>query len=201
MERIDISVPTENEFKETLRRFFSNNDFAVSDIPNVPNDERADFFLDDGSSRILLELKIKGDDSDETQTRSGILETGNVYQRSESSLRRNRISALIKKAASQLQKTPLEADFRVVWFHCAGRYGQNHETRSVATLYGRRMLIHTEKKLKDCWGYYFDNSDFFYFSRHFVCLCGLVVRPMPVVHKRSPRRSRFVSQIKFQKTF
>lgn len=163
MERIDINVPTENEFKETLRPFFSENGFTVADIPHVPDCESADFVLDDGSSKILLELKIKGEDCEEAETRSSILEAGEVYQRSESSLRRNRISALIRKAAAQLQKTPLEADFRIVWFHCAGRYGQNHETRAVATLYGRRMLIHTEKKLKDYWGYYFDNSDFFAF--------------------------------------
>ncbi len=160
MNRISIHVPSEDEMKDTLREFFQKNGFAVEDIPES-NGKRADFLICDHSTKALLELKIKGEDEMELSERNGILDSGEVYIRSESSLRRNRLSGLIKKGVSQLMETPLENDFRILWLHGAERYGEHHETRMVATLYGRRFLVHTEKKRKDKWCYYFDNSEFY----------------------------------------
>jgi hypothetical protein len=79
---------------------------------------------------------------------------------------------LIKKGVSQLNETPVPSDFKILWLHAAGRYGEHNETRFVATLYGRRFLVHTEKERDNRWCYYFDHSEFF---RHRESLTAAVV--------------------------
>ncbi len=171
MNRISVHVPSEDQMKKTLRGFFRDNGFEVDDIPEG-DEERADILISNDSERIILELKIKGEDEEELSDRREILDSGSVYSRSESSLRRNRMSGLVRKGVSQLVETPDEADFRVLWLHGAGRYGEHHETRLTATLYGRRLLIHTEDEHDDRYCYYFDNSEFF---RHRNVLTAAIV--------------------------
>lgn len=160
MNQTFVHVPSENQMKGALREFFLENGFKVDDI-RAGKKERADFLISTDYERIILELKIKGEDEEELRDRRKILDSGSIYSRSESSLRRNRMSGLVRKGVSQLVETPDEADFKVLWLHAAGRYGEILETRLTATLYGRRQLIHTENEHDDRYCYYFDNSDFF----------------------------------------
>jgi len=171
MNRISVDVPSEEQMKETLRGFFRDSGFSVEDIEET-DVERADFLIANDSETTILELKIKGEDEEELADRREVLDSGSVYSRSESSLRRNRMSGLVKKGVSQLVETPGNADFRILWLHGAGRYGEHHETRWAATLYGRRLLIHTEDEHDDRYCYYFDNSEFF---RHREVLTAAVV--------------------------
>jgi len=120
---------------------------------------------------VLLELKIKGENEREAAERGLVLDQGRVHRYSESSLRRNRMSALISKGVSQLTTTPIERDFNVLWLHGAGRYADQHGTRFIASLYGRRWVIPVSGQ-QGHYCYYFDNSDFF---RHRKELSGAIV--------------------------
>ena|SRR5882672_3071563 len=117
------------------------------------------------------ELKIKGENELEAAERDSILQGRGVHRYSESSLQRNRMSALISKGVSQLTKTPIERQFNILWLHGAGRYADHHGTRFIASLYGRRWLIPIPGQ-DGRYCYYFDNSDFF---RHRAQLSAAVV--------------------------
>jgi hypothetical protein len=164
-------IPTEKEFRGTLSGFFTSHGFRVDDISEHDNEERADQLIYDQSVRVLLELKIKGEDEGEVAGRDSVLDSGGIHRRAESSLRRNRMSALIAKGVSQLIHTPIAADFNVLWLHGAGRYADHHQMRFIATLYGRRWVIQV-KGSDHRYCYYFDDSDFF---RHRAMLAAAIV--------------------------
>lgn len=170
--RIDSYVPSENEFKEKLRTFFSRRGYAVHEIPRADKDERADFLLKDETVRVLLELKIKEEDPEESRKRNEALDSGKVYEYSDPSTRRNRLSALVKKGVSQLLNTPESADFHLLWLHGAGRYAEHHAKRFTTTLYGSRLVVPKNKPFDVRWCYYFENSDFF---RYREILAGAIV--------------------------
>ena len=165
------AIPSEQEFRETTREWFGSQGFRVQDISEQGNEERADMLVFDESVRVLLELKIKGENEVEAEERSSVLSSGSIHRYSEFSLRRNRMSALISKAVSQLIETPVERDFNVLWLHGAGRYADHHGTRFIASLFGRRWLIAASGQ-DGRYCYYFDNSDFF---RHRTELCAAIV--------------------------
>jgi hypothetical protein len=153
-------LPTEKEFRGILRGWFGSNGFNVDDVPRETSGERADQLVYDQSVRVLLELKIKGESEAEEAQRNSVLNKRGIHRNSEASVRRNQMSALISKGVSQLTHTPIAADFNVIWLHGAGRYCDHHQTRFIATLYGRRWLIEIPGPGAR-WCYYFDNSDFF----------------------------------------
>lgn len=154
-------IPTEKEFRDTIRGWLTSHGFQVEGIPEEPDEERADQLVHDASVRVVLEVKIKAENEVEAAARDSFLDHGGVHRYSESSLRRNRMSALISKGVSQLITTPLERDFNVLWLHGAGRYADHHGTRFIASLYGRRWLIPIPGQ-DGRYCYYFDNSDFFH---------------------------------------
>jgi hypothetical protein len=164
-------IPTEKEFRETLFHFFNSHGFRVDDVSDDDNEERADQLVSDQSVRVLLELKIKGEDETEVAERDSALNSSGIHRYAESSIRRNRMSALIGKGVSQLIHTPIVADFNVLCLHSAGRYADHHQLRFVATLYGRRWLIQVPGS-DGRYCYYFDNSDFF---RHRAALAAAIV--------------------------
>ena len=165
-------VPTEAEFKAKLQKFFSEHSYIVHDIFRENDSKRADFLLEDESVRVLLELKIKEDNPDEGRERDKVLNSGGIYEYSESSGRRNRLSALIKKGVSQLLSTPEHADFKLLWLHDAGRYAEHHFDRFKATLYGSRLVVPRNRPsdYKIC--FYFEDSDFF---RYRNVLAGAII--------------------------
>lgn len=154
------AIPTEKEFRQAIREWCCSNSFRVDDVSEDGNEERADMMIFDDSVRVLTELKIKGENEVEVEERESILSSGGVHRYSESSLRRNRMSALISKGVSQLITTPIERDFNVLWLHGAGRYADHHGTRFISSLYGRRWLISVSGN-QGRYCYYFDDSDFF----------------------------------------
>jgi hypothetical protein len=165
------TVPSENEFRDVTSEWFRSRGFRIEKVSEDGDEERADMLIFDDSVRVLLELKIKAENEAEADERDSVLNSGGIHRYSESSLRRNRMSALISKAVSQLMTTPIERDFNVLWLHGAGRYADHHGTRFIASLYGRRWLIAvSEQGGRYC--YYFDNSDFF---RHRMALCAAIV--------------------------
>ena len=165
------NIPTEKEFRETIGDWFTSHGFQVENVSEDDNEERADQLICDDSVRVLLELKMKAENDQEVATRDCSLDRGEVHRHSESSLRRNRMSALIAKGVSQLTQTPIQRDFNVLWLHGAGRYSDHHGTRFIATLYGRRWLIPIPGQ-DGRYCYYFDNSDFF---RHQAELSAAIV--------------------------
>jgi hypothetical protein len=168
----NFHVPSEDEFKLKLHTFFSKHGYAVHEIPCENDKKRADFLLEDGKIRVLLELKIKGENPEESKSHNEVLDNGKIYEYEESSTRRNRLSALIKKGVSQLSETPEPADFRLLWLHGAGRYAKHHAKRFTATLYGSRRVVPVNKPFDVRHCYYFEDSDFF---RHREILAGAIV--------------------------
>jgi hypothetical protein len=164
-------IPSEGEFREGIREWFTSRAFRVEDVSEEDDEERADLLISDESIRVLLELKIKGENEVEEGERRSVLQKGGVHRYSESSLRRNRMSALITKGVSQLTTTPLQRDFDVLWLHGAGRYADHHGTRFIASLYGRRWLVPVSGQ-EGRYCYYFDNSEFF---RHRTELCAAII--------------------------
>jgi hypothetical protein len=100
------NIPTEKEFRETIGDWFTLHGFQVENVSEDDNEERADQLIYNDSVRVLLELKIKGENDQEVATRDCSLDRGEVHRHSESSIRRNRMSALIAKGVSQLTQTP-----------------------------------------------------------------------------------------------
>ena len=170
--RVSFQVPSEDEFREKLQRFFSKHGYVAHGVPRDDDGERADLLIENGLVRVLLELKIKGEDEDEDKRRGEILDSGEIYEYGDPSTRRNRLSALIKKGVSQLRNTPETADFHLLWLHGAGRYAEHHAKRFVSTLYGSHLVLPTNRPLDVRQCYYFEDSEFF---RHRETLVGVIV--------------------------
>ena len=89
---------------------------AVSDIPTSAKEE-SDFLVEIDSLKVLIEEKTKLDDPAALEERDAVLKSGEVHLSSTPVTKSNRLSGLIKKAASQLaSSSELEHDFRVIWF-------------------------------------------------------------------------------------
>jgi len=171
MRAIDISIPQECDFLDQIRQFFEVRGFDFERIEEA-EEERADFYIEKDNVRVLFELKIKEDDPDEAKRRSAILAKNEVYSYSESSLRRNRLSGVVRKGVSQLINTPGDWEFRLMWIHSAGHYAEHTMNRFRNTLYGMRLLFHTDTLLEPKPCYYYDESDFFRFRNS---LTGVVL--------------------------
>jgi hypothetical protein len=158
-----MAIVTESAFKEFIRTTFEHTGFSVTSIPESPTEKTADLHIADGSCSALLELKIKGDSDELVRKRDEILDSGEVFLHSESSLRRNTLSGLISQGVDQLVETAnYDHDYKILWLHSAGLNAEHNDNRFHATLYGARDIIHIEDNIDEtrvC--YYFDYSDFY----------------------------------------
>ena len=154
---------TESQFKSLIRDLLEERNFVVTDIPESSTGRTADFHISDLSCSALIELKIKSDSTEELIERTEVLRAGEVYLRSESSLRRNTLSGLVSDGVAQMVATQgYPHQFKILWLHCTGLNPDHTNDRFHATLYGARNIIHVEKNISGAmWCYYFDNSDFF----------------------------------------
>ena len=77
-------------------------------------------------------------------------------------IRRNRLSAIVNKAASRLESSGARYthDFRLVWFNGTGPYAKAHVLQFVASLYGKVGVTGLRLPARvPC--YFFGHSDFF----------------------------------------
>jgi hypothetical protein len=146
-----------NNNEEKIIDFFNSVELKAEKIPES-SEETPDFLIDDGNDRILIELKTKTDSDDlkEQMNNSEKIETFTPLTR------RNRLSAIIKKASHQLdaQKKKSEATFCFVFFLVEGIYSNRNSSQIQTTLYGDKEIIDQNGcNIKRC--YYYTHSDFF----------------------------------------
>jgi hypothetical protein len=152
----------EDQIRTVIRSYLSARGLIISDIPRSDTEKRPDFLVSEGKHRVIIELKTKGDDTEELVEKQNALANDTVFMRSEESLRRNRMSSIIANGVTQLAAYHAEPDaFRMLWLHSAGQYADLSMQRFQNTLYGAREIIHVEKQIPGRWCYYFDTSDFY----------------------------------------
>lgn len=134
--------------------------------------EQSDYLVNLGRSRFLIEEKTKFDDANEEAERSRRLKGDGRALVVKPLVRRNRLSGIASKAASQLASSgaSYEHDFRLVWFNGTGPYAKAHVMQFSAGLYGKVGVtgFHLHARVP-C--YFFGHSDFF---NHAVQLDGAV---------------------------
>jgi hypothetical protein len=124
--------------------------------------EQSDYLVPLGRSRFLIEEKTKFDDLAEESQCAQRLETEGRSLVVKPFVRRNRLSAIVNKAASQLESsgTNYPHDFRLVWFNGTGPYAKAHVAQFVAGLYGKVGVTGLRLTARvPC--YFFGHSDFF----------------------------------------
>jgi hypothetical protein len=115
-----------------------------------------------GRSRFLIEEKTKFDNAEEEAERARRLETNKRALVVRPLIRRNRLSAIAKKAASQLESSGAcyTHDFKLIWFNGTGPYAKAHVLKFVAGLYGKVGVTGLRLTARvPC--YFFGHSDFF----------------------------------------
>ena len=146
-----------------IKAFFEEEGFSVEKIPES-SEESPDFIVDDGKSRILVELKTKLDSESVIKSREEKLSSGEIYEKVSVLGRRNRISGILKKASSQLKskKEQYEADYCFVFLFATGMHASEKLSQFEASVFGTKDIIHMgggDPNIKRC--YYFGHSDFF----------------------------------------
>lgn len=153
------------------RMLLQHRGIVVDDIPTSEKEE-SDFLATVGDNRVLIEEKTKVDDPAYLEQRARSLDAGKIHATSLPLIRDNRLSGLVKKAASQLQSSAnLPHDFRLVWFTATGAQAEAKYHQFIATLYGTAKIFEMNTShYRSC--YFFRNSDF---HRHAQVLDGAVV--------------------------
>ncbi len=145
---------------------------TVHDIPTSKKEE-SDFLAIFGENKVLIEEKTKFEDPQRLKERQGVLEKGEIYASHIPIIRDNRLSGLVKKAASQLDSSSeQEHDFRLIWFTSTGRDAEAKYLQFIATLYGTTNIIEMNNLpyYRRC--YFFRHSNFY---RHKEVIDGAIV--------------------------
>jgi hypothetical protein len=135
----------------------------VSAVP-TSNVQEADWLVNLPGCRVLIEEKMKFDDASTSTGREAVLATGEVHGSTVGLGRNNRVSAIVRKAANQLESTGSRRshDLRILWFTGAGDNGQAQQEQLISTLYGTTNIVElNHPQLRTC--YFFGLSDFFRF--------------------------------------
>jgi hypothetical protein len=133
----------------------------VSAIPTTKFQE-ADWLVELPDCRVLIEEKMKFNNDATTAARDAVLSTAEVHGTSVGLGRNNRVSAIVRKAAGQLESTGSRRshDLRILWFTGAGDNGQAQQEQLISTLYGTTTIVEMgHPQLRTC--YFFGSSDFF----------------------------------------
>lgn len=153
----------EDQFKPHVRQWFTANGFIVTDIPRADGRRTPDFHLIKGAEEYLLELKIKGDDTEELVRDSATLATGHMLERFVPLSPRNTLDGLIRDGHEQmLEFDPDTRCFHVIWIHCDGRDAHLLEERFRFTLFGQQRLFSLQRE-ELIHAFYFRNSSFWRF--------------------------------------
>jgi hypothetical protein len=124
--------------------------------------EQSDYLVKLGRSRFLIEEKTKFDDAEEEANRARQMEAKGRLIVVKPIVRRNRLSAIVRKAASQLESSGrrFAHHFRLVWFNSTGPYAKAHALQFRAGLYGKVGVTGLRlPAVVPC--YFFGHSDFF----------------------------------------
>jgi hypothetical protein len=133
----------------------------VVEIPASAASKMPDFLAVFGSSRVLVEEKDKHDRPEDVTRRREAFGRGEVYGSSLPITPNNRISGIVKSAASQLSSPAAPPhDFRVIWYNALGPNAAGKIRQFCDTMYGRQVLWEEGKShLTEC--YFFRHSSFF----------------------------------------
>lgn len=145
------------------RLLLENLGIKVEDIPtsDLQNKKEADFLVNFGDIRVLIEEKTKEDDPDYLSKRASELEQGQIHGVMVPIIRDETLSGIIRNASRQLRSsTDKPHDFRFIWFTATGENAQAKYEQFMATLYGKTNILEMNADgYRRC--YYFRNSDFF----------------------------------------
>jgi len=124
------------------------------------------------ASVLLIEEKTKINNPERLAKRRQSLDAGQVYSVFRPLVRDNRLSGVVRKAASQLASSSLRPhDFRLIWFTGTGHEAEALFEQFIATVYGTTNIIEMgASHFRKC--YFFRNSDFY---RHAETIDGAIV--------------------------
>lgn len=133
---------------------------AVVEELEAGDSEQSDFLASLDGERLLVEEKTKLDNPGKLAERRKAFDTGQIYTSSRRLVRDNRLSGVVRKAASQLASSAsMPHDFRLVWFTGTGYEAHPLSEQFIATLYGSTNIIEMgSSHFRRC--YFFRNSDF-----------------------------------------
>lgn len=139
---------------------FQHIGFRVERVPRT-DAKTPDLRVWDGKDVFLVEVKTKVESSEEALARRRTFQAKDVHYIEKKLTRKNRISGILKKAATQLQNAPPDA-LRIVWIQAAGINEEPVFEQVLHGLYGLAELV--EVNVDDhvsmpC--YFFGNSDFY----------------------------------------
>ncbi len=124
--------------------------------------EESDWIADLDGCRLVIEEKTKFDDPAVRAVRDSVLVAGDVHGITTPLAHNNRISGIVRKAASQLSSTATNVshDLRIIWFTGCDFSAEAKHYQFISTLYGLTKIFELDRpQLRDC--YFFRNSDFF----------------------------------------
>ena len=145
----------------TLEVLLGHWNVAFEPLP-VGSSEQSDYLIALGQSRFLIEEKTKFDDAEEEARRTRRLQVEGRELVVKPIVRRNRLSAIAKKAVSQLESSGARYahEFRLIWFNGTGPDAKAHAMQFMAGLYGRVGVTGLRlPAVVPC--YFFGHSDFF----------------------------------------
>ena len=124
--------------------------------------QSADWVATLGGYRLFVEEKTKFEDPKAAAERGAAHAAGQVHGQSVSLAHNNRLSGIVKKAASQLASsaTAPQYDARIVWLTSVGYDAEAKFHQLMATLYGTTRVFPLEgRRMRTC--YFFRNSEFY----------------------------------------
>lgn len=129
--------------------------------------EESDWLAVLGGCHLLIEEKTKFDDPVSRKARNEALAAGQVHGATLPLTHNNKISGIVRKAASQLSSTGSDVahDLRILWFTGLEFDGEAKHFQLMETLYGSTRIFELDHpKMKQC--YFFRNGDFFRYREH-----------------------------------
>lgn len=136
---------------------------VVEDIQTSDAEQKqaADFYARFGDINVLIEEKMKEDDSTYLAVRAAELETGEIHAATLPIVRNETLSGIVRSASRQLlSSSTLPHDFRLMWFTATGVHARGKYEQFIATLYGGTNILEmSSSNYRRC--YYFRNADFF----------------------------------------
>lgn len=159
--------------KTIVSDFLMTRGYAVTEVER-DSDKTPDLKATYSAETFLIEVKEKGDDPERLKCERDVLERGQIASHSESLGRRNTLSAIARKAASQLRNRLKQNEFGVVWMCLEGQDLELLQERTLATFYGTQQILDIggdDQTTYPC--FYFENSEFF---NHRYILSGAVIQ-------------------------